>query len=220
VNMAQAARWPQISVSSTYSPVAYPDQFIPNNNDWLANWTAQLNISVPIYTGGNISGNVEQARGQLEQAEGRLEQARETAAFDARRRRVLTVVISTDVIFLIPIVFTNGSAFRTMITKFRTTFRLLGRASIVSVLLLLGVASCKKAPPPPPAAAVQVGTEGYAVAQQGTIESGPTISGTLVPRDQAVVRAQISGSVLKVYVDQGRSGRAGDALATIDNSAL
>jgi outer membrane protein len=84
VRMAEAAHWPQISISSAYSPVAYPANLFPNNNDWYANWTAQLNISVPLYTGGNISGNVEQAEGALEQANGRLQQAREAAVLDAK----------------------------------------------------------------------------------------------------------------------------------------
>jgi outer membrane protein TolC len=84
VRIAQSARWPQISISSTYSPVAYPDNIFPSNNDWLSNWTASLNVSVPIYTGGNISGNVEMARGAVDQANARLEQAREAAAMDSR----------------------------------------------------------------------------------------------------------------------------------------
>lgn len=84
IRIAEAARWPQISISSAYAPVAYPNNFFPNNNEWLTNWTAALNISVPLYTGGNISGNVDQARAAREQASGRLEQAREAAAMDAR----------------------------------------------------------------------------------------------------------------------------------------
>ncbi|MDP4200061.1 MAG: efflux RND transporter periplasmic adaptor subunit [Bacteroidota bacterium] len=88
------------------------------------------------------------------------------------------------------------------------------------IVTFISLAACKKAPPPPPPSAVQVGAEGYAVATEGAIESGPSISGTLVPRDQAVVRAQISGSVLKVFVDQGRNVKAGEIIATIDNSAL
>ncbi|SRR5579883_7592 len=98
------------------------------------------------------------------------------------------------------------------------------RAKSVALSLLVvmsfAVAACKKAAPPLPPAVVQVGPESYAVAMEGTIESGPTISGTLVPRDQAIVRAQISGSVLRVMVDQGRPVSAGQVIATIDNSAL
>ena len=82
------------------------------------------------------------------------------------------------------------------------------------------VAACKQAPPPPPPAPIQLGAESYVIASIAKIESGPTISGTLVPRDQAVVRAQISGSVLKIFVDQGKNVRAGEIIAEIDNSAL
>ncbi len=75
-------------------------------------------------------------------------------------------------------------------------------------------------PPPPPPPPVQLGPESYVVANVEQIESGPVISGTLVPRDQAVVRAQIAGSVLARCVDQGSPVRAGEVIATIDNSAL
>ena len=84
VRLAESAHWPQISISTSYSPVAYPDNVFPNNNDWRTNWTASLNVSVPIYTGGNISGNVDQAMAGVDQANARLEQAREAAAFDSR----------------------------------------------------------------------------------------------------------------------------------------
>ncbi|HET6401580.1 MAG TPA: TolC family protein [Candidatus Kapabacteria bacterium] len=84
VRIAESAHWPQISLSSSYSPVAYPSNLFPNWNDWLTNWTAGVTISVPIYTGGNIAGNVDVARAGVEQADARLEQTREAAAMDAR----------------------------------------------------------------------------------------------------------------------------------------
>ncbi len=84
VKAAEAAHWPQISISSAYSPVAYPTNVFPNSSDWYNNWTAALNISVPIFTGGNIEGNVNLAEGGVEQAAARLEQAREAASMDAR----------------------------------------------------------------------------------------------------------------------------------------
>jgi RND family efflux transporter MFP subunit len=83
------------------------------------------------------------------------------------------------------------------------------------------LSGCKKADSSPTAPApIQLGPESYAVASEGQIESGPTISGTLVPRDQAVVRAQISGSVLRMLVDQGKPVSAGEIIASIDNTAL
>jgi outer membrane protein len=84
VRIAESAHWPQISISSSYSPVAYPNQFLPNWSDWYTNWTAGVNISIPIYTGGNIGGNVDVAEGGVEQATARMEQAREAAAMDSR----------------------------------------------------------------------------------------------------------------------------------------
>ena len=84
VRIAESARWPQISISSTYSPVAYPNNLFPNWNDWLTNWTAGITLSVPIYSGGDIAGNVEVARAGVQQAEARLEQTREAAAMDSR----------------------------------------------------------------------------------------------------------------------------------------
>ncbi len=84
VRIAQSAHWPQISINTNYSPVAYPNNFLPNWNDWYTNWTAGLNISIPIYTGGNIGGNVDMAEAAVEQASARMEQAREAAAMDSR----------------------------------------------------------------------------------------------------------------------------------------
>jgi membrane fusion protein (multidrug efflux system) len=91
----------------------------------------------------------------------------------------------------------------------------------MALVIFVATSGCKKADPPSAAPApIQLGPESYAVASEGQIESGPTISGTLVPRDQAVVRAQISGSVLRMLVDQGKPVSAGEVIASIDNSAL
>jgi outer membrane protein TolC len=84
VRIAESAHWPQISISSSYAPVAYPNNFFPNWSDWYTNWTAAVNVSIPIYTGGNISGNVDMAEAAVEQANARMEQAREAAAMDSR----------------------------------------------------------------------------------------------------------------------------------------
>ena len=84
VRIAESMRWPLISVSSTYSPVAYPNNLFPNFNDWYTNWTASVSLSIPIYTGGNISGNVDVARASLDQANARLALTRKSAALDSR----------------------------------------------------------------------------------------------------------------------------------------
>jgi len=67
---------------------------------------------------------------------------------------------------------------------------------------------------------ISVGTENIALATTGSIMSGPTISGTLEPEREAVLRAQATGSVLQTYADQGQSVGAGTVLARIDASGV
>lgn len=63
---------------------------------------------------------------------------------------------------------------------------------------------------------ITVGPENIAVATTGSIMAGPTISGTLQPDREAVLRAQVQGSVLQTYADQGQAVSAGTVLARID----
>lgn len=68
--------------------------------------------------------------------------------------------------------------------------------------------------------AITVGPENIAVVSNTTIMSGPSISGTLEPEREAVLRAQVSGSVLQTYADQGQGVGAGTVLARIDASGI
>jgi membrane fusion protein (multidrug efflux system) len=65
-----------------------------------------------------------------------------------------------------------------------------------------------------------VGPENIAVAANGSIMTGPSISGTLEPDREAVLRAQVSGSVLQTHADQGQAVNAGTVLARIDASGI
>jgi len=65
-----------------------------------------------------------------------------------------------------------------------------------------------------------VGVENIAVVTNGVLQAGPTVSGALMPEREAVVRAQVGGSVLQTYVDQGQSVRAGQTLARIEAGGL
>jgi membrane fusion protein (multidrug efflux system) len=65
-----------------------------------------------------------------------------------------------------------------------------------------------------------VGPENITVAANGSIMTGPSISGTLEPDREAVLRAQVSGSVLQTYADQGQAVNAGTVLARIDASGI
>jgi len=65
-----------------------------------------------------------------------------------------------------------------------------------------------------------VGAENIAIAANGSIMTGPSISGTLEPDREAVLRAQVTGSVLQTYADQGQAVNAGTVLARIDASGI
>ncbi|HEY2293062.1 MAG TPA: TolC family protein [Thermoanaerobaculia bacterium] len=81
---ARAERWPTISVSSFYNPVAYPIDPFPTYGDFRENWTVSVNLSVPILTGGRIAGDQLVARGNLSEARAHLKQTREAAELDVR----------------------------------------------------------------------------------------------------------------------------------------
>ena len=65
-----------------------------------------------------------------------------------------------------------------------------------------------------------VGPENITVATNGSIMTGPSISGTLEPEREAVLRAQVAGSVLQTYADQGQAVNAGTVLARIDATGI
>jgi RND family efflux transporter MFP subunit len=62
-----------------------------------------------------------------------------------------------------------------------------------------------------------VGTESIVVVAKNRIESGPRISGSLEPRDQAAVRAEIGGSILAVSAEPGQAVGRGQPLARIED---
>src|SRR6202162_3724216 len=67
---------------------------------------------------------------------------------------------------------------------------------------------------------MMVGPENIAIAANGSIITGPSISGTLEPDREAVLHAQVTGSVLQTYADQGQVVNAGTVLARIDASGI
>jgi outer membrane protein len=84
VGAARGERWPSLSVSSSFAQIAYPGDGFPSSADFLTDWTVGVGVSVPLYTGGRISGSVGAARANLLDAELRLRQTREAAQVDAR----------------------------------------------------------------------------------------------------------------------------------------
>lgn len=99
----------------------------------------------------------------------------------------------------------------------------LGRGYAVLVIATVTTVACgggEAAESDSAAVATTVGTENIAIVTSGTLESGPTVSGTILPEREASVRAQVGGSVLQIYQDQGQAVRAGQTLARIDAGGL
>ncbi|HYC33042.1 MAG TPA: efflux RND transporter periplasmic adaptor subunit [Gemmatimonadales bacterium] len=68
--------------------------------------------------------------------------------------------------------------------------------------------------------AVTVGAENIDVVAVEELRSGPAISGSLEPERAATVRAEVSGSVLRIQVDAGQAVKRGALLATLDDVAV
>jgi RND family efflux transporter MFP subunit len=90
-------------------------------------------------------------------------------------------------------------------------------------LLALIAAGCKRedvnAASAPPAGML-VGPENIFVVKAQEIRTGPAISGTLQPEEQATVRAEVGGAVTQTVAEQGERVRAGQLLARIDAAAM
>lgn len=69
-------------------------------------------------------------------------------------------------------------------------------------------------------APTDIGPENIAVVTQGVLRTGPAVSGTLAPVRDAQLRAQVSGSVLRILAEQGQHVQDGQELADIDAAGL
>ena len=96
--------------------------------------------------------------------------------------------------------------------------------TLLPIAGLIAVSACNKTSEADAAdaknAAMTIGTENIAIVTLGEVMSGPTLSGALMPEREASVRAQVGGSVLQTYAEQGQRVRAGQLLAQIDASGL
>ena len=96
--------------------------------------------------------------------------------------------------------------------------------AVATVVALLAAAACKGGAAAEAdsaaAEATTIGVENIAVVVNGVLQSGPTVSGALMPEREAAVRAQVGGSVLQTYADQGQAVKAGQTLARIEAGGL
>lgn len=97
------------------------------------------------------------------------------------------------------------------------------RLQIVGALTVALTACGKKAADTGMAASdptVTIGRENIAVGKLAELRSGPAISGSLQPKVEARVRAEIAGPVEATLVDEGQRVRRGTLLARIDDTAV
>lgn len=96
--------------------------------------------------------------------------------------------------------------------------------SVAALSAVLAATACKGgAAAEADSAAVEtttIGVENIAIVTNGVLQSGPSVSGSLMPEREAAVRAQVGGSVLQTFADQGQSVRAGQTLARIEAGGL
>ena len=97
--------------------------------------------------------------------------------------------------------------------------------TLIAVTTLVALSACKRGTPEADAAstkaaAMTIGTENIAIVTVGELMSGPTLSGAIMPEREGTVRAQVGGSVLQTYAEQGQHVSAGQVLAQIDASGL
>ncbi len=84
LKVARAERFPSVVVSSQYGRVAYPSAGLPAWDQFRTNWTVGVSLQVPLFTGGQITGDQMIAKANLVEARARLQQTRELAALDTR----------------------------------------------------------------------------------------------------------------------------------------
>ncbi len=84
LKVARADRLPSLSLTSNYQRLFFPQSFLPSLNQYSQNWTIGGTLSLPIFSGGRVSGEIEVAQANLDEARARLEQSRELAALDTR----------------------------------------------------------------------------------------------------------------------------------------
>jgi outer membrane protein TolC len=76
-----AQRMPTMRLSSAYTKFAYPSDVF-GIGDMLTDWNLAVRVSVPLFTGGRIAGEVREAEANAETARLRSRQTRELAARD------------------------------------------------------------------------------------------------------------------------------------------
>lgn len=87
VKATAADYWPSLSVSTTYSHQAFPQDVFPFGDQFRRNWNAEVRLSLPIFNGFRTAGQVGRARAALEQAIAERNRIQEQVALDVAQAR-------------------------------------------------------------------------------------------------------------------------------------
>lgn len=98
--------------------------------------------------------------------------------------------------------------------------RILGLAALATLTLSACGKESADASGTPSEVTVQVGPEAMTIAAATVLSSGPILSGSLVAERTAQIRAEVSGSIIQVFMDPGARVTAGTSLAKIDDRAI
>jgi outer membrane protein TolC len=79
---ARGGHWPQVSLTSDLGIVNYPEDVFPGTDDWRTNFTVGVTLSVPLFTGFQVTGDVRAAEADVVVARAQLEDARRLAEVD------------------------------------------------------------------------------------------------------------------------------------------
>lgn len=93
---------------------------------------------------------------------------------------------------------------------------LLGLSALAAACSGSGAAQ-EQAPASATPPVLEIGRENTVRVRVEEIRSGPVISGTLMPKTRATVRAEVGGAVLAVLAEQGQTVRKGQVLARIES---
>lgn len=110
----------------------------------------------------------------------------------------------------------RGGALNTAMTSLKSSLLL-----AAALGLALGLAGCGKKAKPAPAPTANARAVTLAVVESRAIEGGLIASGVLVPREDTAILPDVTGyRVARVLTDEGQWVKAGQPLATMDDSLL
>jgi len=85
ITIAKSQWFPQLTLSSAFGRVGYPATMVPPGwNTMRNNWTITGALNFPLFTGGNIHGDVVIAEANLREAQAQMRMMRQAAQLDAR----------------------------------------------------------------------------------------------------------------------------------------